>query len=124
MNYISQFDGLDAASFPTLLAWATTSRAPGAAASPLHPKRSRHTSLPTKAANTIRLPPFLLQINQSRDLWHKVVEIDLSTLEPHINGPFTPDLATPLSQFKSAAAGDALFFSSPMDASSLRCSTI
>lgn len=33
------------------------------------------------------------------------MEIDLSTLEPHINGPFTPDLATPLSQFKAAAAG-------------------
>ena len=28
--------------------------------------------------------------------------IDLSTLEPHINGPFTPDLSTPLSQFKAA----------------------
>ena len=28
--------------------------------------------------------------------------INLSTLEPHINGPFTPDLSTPLSQFKDA----------------------
>ena len=28
--------------------------------------------------------------------------IDLSTLEPHINGPFTPDLSTPLSKFKDA----------------------
>ncbi|KDN49497.1 hypothetical protein RSAG8_02199, partial [Rhizoctonia solani AG-8 WAC10335] len=28
-----------------------------------------------------------------------VIEIDLSRLEPTINGPFTPDLATPLSQF-------------------------
>ncbi|CUA73765.1 aconitate hydratase 1 [Rhizoctonia solani] len=28
-----------------------------------------------------------------------VIEIDLSQLEPTINGPFTPDLATPLSQF-------------------------
>ncbi len=26
---------------------------------------------------------------------------NLSELEPHINGPFTPDLATPLSQFAS-----------------------
>lgn len=33
----------------------------------------------------------------------KVIEIDLSSLEPHINGPFTPDLATPLSLFKEAA---------------------
>lgn len=30
------------------------------------------------------------------------VTIDLSTLEPHINGPFTPDLSTPLSKFKDA----------------------
>jgi homoaconitase len=29
-----------------------------------------------------------------------VITIDLSTLEPHINGPFTPDLSTPLSKFK------------------------
>ncbi|KAI8849693.1 aconitase family-domain-containing protein [Chytridium lagenaria] len=31
-----------------------------------------------------------------------VIEIDLNTLEPHVNGPFTPDLATPLSGFKDA----------------------
>lgn len=29
------------------------------------------------------------------------ITINLSELEPHINGPFTPDLATPLSKFKS-----------------------
>ena len=32
----------------------------------------------------------------------QVIEINLSTLEPHINGPFTPDLATPLSEFAKA----------------------
>ncbi|MFZ5940570.1 MAG: aconitate hydratase [Bacteroidota bacterium] len=32
----------------------------------------------------------------------EVIEIDLSTLEPHINGPFTPDKAWPLSQFAAA----------------------
>ncbi|MGV3636182.1 MAG: aconitase family protein, partial [Flavobacteriales bacterium] len=32
----------------------------------------------------------------------QVIEIDLSTLEPHINGPFTPDLAWPLSKFAAA----------------------
>ncbi|KAJ3053779.1 Aconitate hydratase mitochondrial [Rhizophlyctis rosea] len=32
--------------------------------------------------------------------YDNVVEIDLSTLEPHINGPFTPDAATPISKFK------------------------
>ncbi|KAK2593993.1 aconitate hydratase [Conoideocrella luteorostrata] len=34
--------------------------------------------------------------------YDQVIKINLSELEPHINGPFTPDLATPLSQFKSA----------------------
>jgi aconitate hydratase len=29
----------------------------------------------------------------------QVIEIDLSTLEPHVNGPFTPDRAIPLSEF-------------------------
>jgi aconitate hydratase len=29
----------------------------------------------------------------------QVIEIDLTSLEPHINGPFTPDLATPVSVF-------------------------
>ena len=29
----------------------------------------------------------------------QVIEIDLSTLEPHVNGPFTPDLAHPISKF-------------------------
>jgi aconitate hydratase len=32
----------------------------------------------------------------------QVIEINLSELEPHINGPFTPDLAWPLSQFAQA----------------------
>lgn len=32
----------------------------------------------------------------------QVIEIDLNTLEPHINGPYTPDLAWPISQFAQA----------------------
>jgi aconitate hydratase len=32
----------------------------------------------------------------------QVIEINLSQLEPHINGPFTPDKAWPLSQFAKA----------------------
>lgn len=32
----------------------------------------------------------------------QVIEINLSELEPHINGPFTPDLATPISEFAKA----------------------
>jgi aconitate hydratase len=34
----------------------------------------------------------------------EVYEIDLNELEPHLNGPFTPDLATPISKMKEAAA--------------------
>lgn len=34
--------------------------------------------------------------------YDRVIEIDLSTLEPHINGPYTPDLAWPLSKFAAA----------------------
>ena len=32
-----------------------------------------------------------------------LVEIDLNTLEPYLNGPFTPDLATPISKMKEMA---------------------
>ncbi|MEC8739762.1 MAG: aconitate hydratase, partial [Bacteroidota bacterium] len=37
--------------------------------------------------------------DQPEQYYDQVIEIDLSTLEPHINGPFTPDLATPISKF-------------------------
>lgn len=32
----------------------------------------------------------------------QVIEIDLNTLEPHINGPYTPDRAWPISEFAAA----------------------
>ncbi|MEC7083732.1 MAG: aconitate hydratase [Bacteroidota bacterium] len=34
----------------------------------------------------------------------QVIEIDLNTLTPHLNGPFTPDLATPVAEMKDAAS--------------------
>ncbi|TEY85121.1 hypothetical protein BOTCAL_0017g00340 [Botryotinia calthae] len=34
--------------------------------------------------------------------YDELIEINLSELEPHINGPFTPDLATPISKFSAA----------------------
>ena len=34
----------------------------------------------------------------------QVIEINLDTLTPHLNGPFTPDLATPVAEMKDAAA--------------------
>ncbi|MFN9882457.1 MAG: aconitate hydratase, partial [Bacteroidota bacterium] len=41
---------------------------------------------------------------QPEKYFDEVYEIDLSELEPQINGPFTPDLATPISQMKETAA--------------------
>ncbi|PRP76623.1 aconitate hydratase, partial [Planoprotostelium fungivorum] len=34
--------------------------------------------------------------------YDQIINIDLNTLEPHVNGPFTPDLATPISQLAEA----------------------
>ncbi|MCD6019920.1 MAG: aconitate hydratase [Bacteroidetes bacterium] len=38
-----------------------------------------------------------------RNYFDEVHEINLSELEPHVNGPFTPDLATPISKLKEVA---------------------
>ncbi|CUS20720.1 LAQU0S01e13146g1_1 [Lachancea quebecensis] len=35
--------------------------------------------------------------------YDEVIEINLSELEPYVNGPFTPDLATPISKMKEVA---------------------
>ena len=43
---------------------------------------------------------------QPEKYFDQVIEINLSELEPHLNGPFTPDLATPISQMKAAAAAN------------------
>jgi aconitate hydratase len=42
--------------------------------------------------------------NNPEAYFDQVIEIDLNTLEPHLNGPFTPDLATPISKMKEMAA--------------------
>ncbi|KAL5637592.1 hypothetical protein ACGC1H_004115 [Rhizoctonia solani] len=42
-----------------------------------------------------------LQPDQGAE-YDQTIEINLSELEPHINGPFTPDLATPISKFADA----------------------
>lgn len=34
--------------------------------------------------------------------YDQIIEIDLNTLEPYVNGPYTPDLATPISQMAAA----------------------
>jgi aconitate hydratase len=38
--------------------------------------------------------------------YDQLIEINLDELEPYINGPFTPDLATPISKMKEAAAAN------------------
>ncbi|XP_021184209.2 probable aconitate hydratase, mitochondrial [Helicoverpa armigera] len=39
----------------------------------------------------------------SKAPYDQVIEIDLSKLEPHVNGPFTPDLANPISKLGDIA---------------------
>ncbi len=41
--------------------------------------------------------------NDPEQYFDEVITIDLDLLEPHINGPFTPDLATPISEFAESA---------------------
>ena len=65
---------------------------------------STHRRAITTAAATIAASPGphnLLRADTNA-LYDEMITIDLSTLEPHINGPFTPDLSTPLSSFKDA----------------------
>ena len=38
--------------------------------------------------------------------YDRVIEIDLSSLEPYVNGPFTPDAASPLSEMPARVAGN------------------
>jgi len=40
------------------------------------------------------------------EYYDNYLEINLSELEPYINGPFTPDLATPISEMKNAVTGN------------------
>lgn len=41
--------------------------------------------------------------NNPSKYYDRVLEINLSELEPHINGPFSPDIATPVSRMKEEA---------------------
>jgi aconitate hydratase len=44
------------------------------------------------------------EVYENPELYYdEVIEINLSELEPHVNGPFTPDRATPISQMKEVA---------------------
>jgi len=41
-------------------------------------------------------------IANPKNYYDQVLELNLDTLEPYVNGPFTPDLATPISKMKEA----------------------
>ena len=44
--------------------------------------------------------------NSPEDFYDELIEINLSNLEPHVNGPFTPDLATPISKLSEKAKSE------------------
>jgi aconitate hydratase len=60
--------------------------------------RSAERSLTSRKADSFREN---LKADEGAQ-YDQVIEINLSELEPHINGPFTPDRATPLSEFADA----------------------
>jgi aconitate hydratase len=49
----------------------------------------------------------LLTADEGADEYYdQVIEIDLNSLEPHVNGPYIPDLAHPISKLSTAVAGE------------------
>lgn len=48
------------------------------------------------------LSDYLKADEGSEKYYDQIIEINLSELEPHVNGPYTPDLAWPISKFKNA----------------------
>lgn len=63
-------------------------------------KRSDVAELAEANADQLKADP---EVYESPEKYYdKVIEIDLTHLEPHINGPFTPDLAWPISKMKEA----------------------
>jgi aconitate hydratase len=59
-------------------------------------------------ANNIRehLRPDEDVYNNPGKYYDQVLELNLDELEPHVNGPFTPDLATPISKMAEAVAAN------------------
>ncbi len=58
------------------------------------------------AANTVKehLTGDAEVYNNPQNYFDQVIEINLDMLEPHLNGPFTPDKATPISKMREEAA--------------------
>lgn len=62
--------------------------------------RKEVADLANEMKDAFTVDPEVLENPES--YYDQLIEIDLSTLEPHINGPYTPDKAWPLSQFAKA----------------------
>ena len=62
--------------------------------------RTEVADMADKIAEHLRCDP---EVESNPEAYYdEVIEIDLSELEPHINGPYTPDLAWPISKFAQA----------------------
>lgn len=63
-------------------------------------ERAEIAELADAVAEHLRCDPEVLE--NPEQYYDEVIEINLSELEPHLNGPFTPDLAWPISKFAAA----------------------
>ncbi|MBH37572.1 aconitate hydratase [bacterium] len=63
--------------------------------------RADIAALAAAVNDDLRIDPEIL--DNPYDYYDQVIEIDLATLEPYINGPFSPDKAWPISEFGEAA---------------------
>lgn len=82
---------------------ATTSIFPFAQSMELYLSSTQRGPIATDAAKISSFPDISNLLSSDIGVeYDELITIDLSTLEPHINGPFTPDLSTPISKFKKA----------------------
>ncbi len=63
-------------------------------------KRKQVAKLADQIKDSLTQDPEVLK--DPKSYYDQVIEIDLSTLEPHVNGPFTPDKAWPISKLAEA----------------------
>jgi aconitate hydratase len=62
--------------------------------------RQEVAALADQVRNDLRPDPEVYE--QPAKYYDQLIEINLDELEPHVNGPFTPDLATPISKMAEA----------------------
>jgi aconitase A len=62
----------------------------------------RETRRYTVAEEALKNVSYLKADNNAH--YDQYIELNLSEIEPHINGPFTPDLSTPISKFAEFVA--------------------